>query len=130
MTRQRKSNATAAASSDITYPIATNSRRRSIPTVSSNTVPRGTKEINAAPMLEKNARPGIDPNGGMTVSRAIAMAGIMINSALPMLVSWGLTLSLIFGGCCSNVGRQTNQNSYKRWLSGRDELIEERRYSP
>ena len=112
MSRQRKSNATAAASPDTTAQAVTNNRRRSIPTASSISVPRATKEINAAPMLE-NAKPGIDPHGGMTVSRAIAMAGIMINSALLMLVSWGLTLGLIFGGCCSNVSQQERKDLHR-----------------
>ena len=28
----------------------------------------------------------------------------ILQSALPALVSWGVLISLIFGGCCSNVG--------------------------
>ena len=77
-------------------------RRNAPPLTPSNGIPPRTKEINAAPML-RHAKPGIDPHGRMTVSRAIAMAGVMIQSALPAMVSWGMTVGLIFGGCCSNV---------------------------
>ncbi|MCJ1229399.1 golgi uridine diphosphate-N- acetylglucosamine transporter [Toensbergia leucococca] len=78
-------------------------RRRHLPTTSStNGVPPGTKEINAARSLE-NVRPGIDPDAGFTVSRAIGVAGAMLHAMLPALLSWGFTMGLIFGGCCSNV---------------------------
>ncbi|MCJ1408886.1 hypothetical protein MMC19_002963 [Ptychographa xylographoides] len=62
------------------------SRRRMMPSFTSNGVPPGTREINAAPMLE-HAKPGIDPDGKLTVSRAIAMAGIMMHSAIPLLAA-------------------------------------------
>lgn len=75
----------------------------------SNGVPPGTKEINAASMLE-NPRPSFEPGGKMTVSRAIAMAGIMVHSALPTIASWGMIMGLIFGGCCSNVRGSLNKS--------------------
>ena len=88
-------------------------RRRNAPHLaSSNGIPPGTKEINAGPML-RHAELGINPRGRMTVSRAIATAGIMIQSALPAAVSWGMTLGLIFGGCCSNVSAP---KQYRYWI--------------
>ncbi|MCJ1313866.1 golgi uridine diphosphate-N- acetylglucosamine transporter [Agyrium rufum] len=68
-------------------------------------VPPGTREINAGPILEnaKSGEVGSVPQGNMTVSRAIALAGIAVHAALPGILSWGAVVGLIFGGCCSNV---------------------------
>lgn len=38
---------------------------------------------------------------------AVASNGTALNRFLPVLLSWGLTIGLIFGGCCSNVLHQT-----------------------
>ena len=85
-------------------PQASGSRRGNVPQpLQSNGIPRGTKEINAAPMLE-NAKPARSLDGPMTALRAIGIAGAMLHSTFPALIRWGLTMSLIFGGCCSNVG--------------------------
>ncbi|KAL9123014.1 MAG: hypothetical protein Q9187_000428 [Circinaria calcarea] len=81
-------------------------RRRNAPL--SNGIPPGTREINVAPMLS-HAKPGVDTQ--TTISRAIAMAGIMVQSVLPAMVSWGMTMGLIFGGCCSNV-RPTKEHRF------------------
>lgn len=63
--------------------------------------PPGVKQINAAPSLEK-AKPDYDIDGGYSWARAIAAVGVMIQTMLPALLSWGMTMGLIFGGCCSN----------------------------
>ena len=103
MNRRRKSNIPVAGSHEVSVSqSSSNSRRTRTSLPPNNAIPPGTKEINAAPMLQ-HAKPGINPHGRMTVSRAIAIAGIMIHAALPALISWGMTIGLIFGGCCSNV---------------------------
>ena len=69
------------------------------------------KIINAAPSLQ-NSKPGLYPNARLTIPRAIGIAGAKLDAAcpglfsglLPALFTWGLTVGLIFGGCCSNVG--------------------------
>ena len=105
MKRNRRFNLqTSPNSREIAGSQAQSSRRRPGPSLASSGygIPPGTKEINAAPMLQR-AQPGIDANAPMTASRAIAMTGIAIHDALPVLLAWGMTMSLIFGGCCSNV---------------------------
>ena len=49
-----------------------------------------------------------------------ANASSMFQAGWPMLASWGMTVSLILGGCCSNVRRSTLPISYKD--PGADEL--------
>ena len=94
-----------------THEMSTTPRRRNVlPTVTSNGIPPRTKEINAGPLLE-SGKPGIQLESKMTVTRAIALIGIMIHSALPSIVSWGMIVSLIFGGCCSNVRSLVTQRS-------------------
>ncbi|KAL8907577.1 MAG: hypothetical protein Q9207_001314 [Kuettlingeria erythrocarpa] len=62
----------------------------------------GTKQINAGPLLE-TAKPGIDPDASLTVTKAIGVTAATVQATVPTLISWGLTVALIFGGCCSNV---------------------------
>ena len=104
MKRNRRSNPSAATARESSGSQAPGSRRRTgpLPLSPSNGVPSGTKEINAAPVLQR-AKPGTSPNDPLTASRAIAMVGIAIHDALPALLAWGMTMGLIFGGCCSNV---------------------------
>ncbi|KAL8948480.1 MAG: hypothetical protein Q9222_005339 [Ikaeria aurantiellina] len=66
-------------------------------------IPPGTKEINVGPLLE-TTRPGNDPDAPLTLSKIIGVVGATLLATLPALATWGLTLGLIFGGCCSNVG--------------------------
>ncbi|KAK3363037.1 UAA transporter family-domain-containing protein [Lasiosphaeria hispida] len=58
--------------------------------------------INAAPSLEKAAMYGIDDNRPV-FSRAMALAGRVFIETIPQWLAVGAMLSLIFGGCCSNV---------------------------
>lgn len=58
--------------------------------------------INAAPSLEKAEMYGIDDNRPV-FSRAMALAGRMFIETIPQWLAIGAMLSLIFGGCCSNV---------------------------
>ena len=58
--------------------------------------------INAAPSLEKAEMYGIDDNRPF-FSRAMALAGRMFIETIPQWIAVGVMLSLIFGGCCSNV---------------------------
>jgi hypothetical protein len=58
--------------------------------------------INAAPSLEKAEMYGIDDNRTV-FSRAMALAGRMFIETIPQWLAVGAMLSLIFGGCCSNV---------------------------
>lgn len=104
MGHKQKSNAAIAFNRGMTSSQSNGSRRRNHPRSPNGDVPRGIKEINVAPILE-HSQPGINLNGKLTVSRAIGMTGAMVHSALPAIISWGVTMSLIFGGCCSNVCR-------------------------
>lgn len=61
-----------------------------------------TRVINAAPSLEKAEMYGIDDNRPV-FSRAMALAGRMFIETIPQWLAVGAMLSLIFGGCCSNV---------------------------
>lgn len=48
---------------------------------------------------------GIDPySRGSLLAEALGSAAEVIRGALPALVPWTIIFSLIFGGCCSNVG--------------------------
>ncbi|KAL2266584.1 hypothetical protein VTJ83DRAFT_5936 [Remersonia thermophila] len=58
--------------------------------------------INAAPSLEKAEMYGINDNRPV-FSRAMALAGRMFIETIPQWLAVGAMLSLIFGGCCSNV---------------------------
>lgn len=63
---------------------------------------RPTRVINAAPSLEKAEMYGIDDNRPV-FSRFMALAGRMFIETIPQWLAVGAMLSLIFGGCCSNV---------------------------
>ncbi|KAL8702537.1 MAG: hypothetical protein Q9201_004303, partial [Fulgogasparrea decipioides] len=77
-------------------------RRKAASTPVETQVPPGTKQINAGPLLE-TAKPGIDPDAPLTLSKAIGVTAATVQTFLPALFSWGVIVSLIFGGCCSNV---------------------------
>ena len=64
--------------------------------------PKRSKPKNGVPMLERTDAK-VDSKGRATVPKAIAMGVTILQSTLLALVSWGLIMSLIFGGCCSNV---------------------------
>ncbi|KAB5580419.1 hypothetical protein GE09DRAFT_1212871 [Coniochaeta sp. 2T2.1] len=66
------------------------------------TAERPTRVINAAPSLEKAEMYGIDDNRPV-FSRFMALAGRMFIETIPQWLAVGAMLSLIFGGCCSNV---------------------------
>jgi len=66
------------------------------------TTERPTRVINAAPSLEKAEMYGIDDNRPV-FSRFMALAGRMFIETIPQWLAVGAMLSLIFGGCCSNV---------------------------
>lgn len=79
-------------------------RRRNIPESSSKLQePSRTREIDAGPLLEKQ-KPKLHADGHLTPTKAVGIAGAMLHSNLPVLLSWGVIAALIFGGCCSNVG--------------------------
>lgn len=63
---------------------------------------RPTRVINAAPSLEKAEMYGIDDNRPV-FSRFMALVGHMFIETIPQWLAVGAMLSLIFGGCCSNV---------------------------
>lgn len=78
-------------------------RRKATPTVIVDPqIPPGTKQIDVGPLLD-TAKPWVDPDASLTLSKAIGAALTTIQDLLPLLVSWGVTFALIFGGCCSNV---------------------------
>jgi len=61
-----------------------------------------TRVINAGLSLEKAEMYGIDDDRPV-FSRAMALAGRMFIETIPQWLAVGAMLSLIFGGCCSNV---------------------------
>lgn len=78
-------------------------RHRNFPNTPSNIkTSAATKQINAASSLEK-IKLATEPDNGLTPSIIIGMAITILGGVIPSLVSWGTTMSLIFGGCCSNV---------------------------
>ena len=60
------------------------------------------KVINAAPSLEKAEMYGIDDERPAS-KKLMAMAGRIFIETIPQWLAVGAMLSLIFGGCCSNV---------------------------
>ncbi|KAH8820537.1 UAA transporter family-domain-containing protein [Xylogone sp. PMI_703] len=60
------------------------------------------KVINAGPSLENAELYGIQDERTM-FSKAMALAGRMFIETIPQWLTIGVMLSLIFGGCCSNV---------------------------
>lgn len=78
-------------------------RRRQVASPSpKSALPPGIKQINAAPSLEK-AEPHYHTDGRYTWAKAAAAVGVTLQATLPVMLSWGMTMGLIFGGCCSNV---------------------------
>ncbi|KAL8730604.1 MAG: hypothetical protein Q9166_003917 [cf. Caloplaca sp. 2 TL-2023] len=71
-------------------------QRKATPASVDVRIPPGTKQINVGPMLEKS-KPG-NPDGPFTVSKAIGIMAATIQATLPALISWGVTVALIFGG--------------------------------
>ncbi|KAL8669331.1 MAG: hypothetical protein Q9168_006067 [Polycauliona sp. 1 TL-2023] len=69
------------------------SRRRELP------IP--AKTIYVGPLREPNEPDYPEPP--FTVAKAIGVTLATLQSTLPALISWGVTVALIFGGCCSNV---------------------------
>ena len=68
----------------------------------SNGAPLTPKVINAGPSLEQAERYGIHDQRP-TLSKIMALAGRIFIETIPQWVAVGVMLSLIFGGCCSNV---------------------------
>jgi len=64
------------------------------------------KVINAAPSLEKAEMYGID-NERPASSKVMALVGRMFIETIPQWLAVGAMLSLIFGGCCSNVSLES-----------------------
>lgn len=58
--------------------------------------------INAGPSLEKAEMYGIEDQRPMH-SRMLALMGHLFIETIPQWLTIGAMLSLIFGGCCSNV---------------------------
>lgn len=80
-------------------------RRHTLQKSHQNAIPKGPptpRVINAAPLLEKAEMYGIDDDRPM-YSRAMALAGRIFIETIPQWLAVGVMLSLIFGGCCSNV---------------------------
>ena len=59
--------------------------------------PPGTKEINVG---KAHVREKKKP---WSFARAMGVAAAMIHMTVPKYLSWMVVISLIFGGCCSNV---------------------------
>lgn len=86
-----------------------NVRRRQTLQKNNNAVPKPVNSgpptprvINAAPLLEKAEMYGIDDDRPL-YSRMMALAGHIFIETIPQWITIGIMLSLIFGGCCSNV---------------------------
>ncbi|KAL8957492.1 MAG: hypothetical protein Q9183_006044 [Haloplaca sp. 2 TL-2023] len=71
-------------------------RQRRAPAPTGTQIPPGTKQINAGPLLD-SATPGHDPDRPLTVSRAIGITAATIQNIWPALISWSVTVALIFG---------------------------------
>ena len=104
-------------------PSANGPRRRQVASPPPKSPPSpAVKQINAAPSLEK-AKLDYDTDGGYAWARVAATVGVTLQATLPAMLSWGMTMGLIFGGCCSNVsflgalyGFQDADTSYHRSL--------------
>jgi len=60
------------------------------------------KKLNGVTILEGRPEDGI--RGKRTnASGFIDIISIIVQSSMPTVISWGLSMGLIFGGCCSNV---------------------------
>jgi hypothetical protein len=66
----------------------------------------------------ERAKPKFETDGRVALPQAIGASVVMISSVLPTLVSWGMTAGLIFGGCCSNVGRSRVTRCCQRGAHG------------
>ena len=126
MAKGRKSNASVAESIMASSQSNTTRRRDPMTPPPANGLTPGPKKIiNAAPSLQ-NSKPGLYPDARLTIPRAIGIAGAKIDAAwpglfsglLPALFSWGLTVGLIFGGCCSNVGIREMSKAKEELKSG------------
>lgn len=108
MTRRRKADRSQSRSSIMSVRQDGSTRRRNAPNGSpvsayANGSPIMAKEIDAAPSLELAAQ-GKYPNSDRpTWSRIIAFVGGVIYTTIPTWFNFGVMVSLIFGGCCSNV---------------------------
>ena len=66
-------------------------------------VPSEVQEVSGDPMLDR-AKVNNATKGDRPVMVDWNKTRLILHPALPALLSWGAILSLIFGGCCSNVG--------------------------
>ena len=75
-------------------------------------LPNGVRARNFPQLYLKKSDVGSTPGQSMTGGGrndkigfldSIGITRDVFQSALPALVSWGVLISLIFGGCCSNV---------------------------
>ncbi|KAI0172350.1 UAA transporter family-domain-containing protein [Hypoxylon sp. FL1284] len=83
---------------------------------SRNGAPVTPKVINAGPSLEKAELYGIDDQRP-TFSKLTGLAGRILIETIPQWLAVGAMLSLIFGGCCSNVfALEAIINNGLRWL--------------
>ncbi|RYP87955.1 hypothetical protein DL770_004693 [Monosporascus sp. CRB-9-2] len=69
------------------------------------------KIINAAPSLEKAEMYGIHDQRP-TLSKLMGLAGRIFIETIPQWLSVAAMLSLIFGGCCSNVGTELSARAF------------------
>ena len=64
--------------------------------------PTRTKQINAASVLE-DGEVGSNHNDPWSLGKVIATSAATTHVYLPLFINWIGIVSLIFGGCCSNV---------------------------
>ena len=73
-------------------------RQRHVPTRQNGSwTPPGTKEINVEKAKVRDERKP------WSFARAMGVGAAMIHMTVPKYMSWVVMMSLIFGGCCSNV---------------------------
>lgn len=74
------------------------------------------KVINAAPSLEMAERYGISDQRS-TLSKLVGLAGRIFIETIPHVLAVSAMLSLIFGGCCSNVSLRPCPLRSRPWPS-------------
>jgi solute carrier family 35 (UDP-xylose/UDP-N-acetylglucosamine transporter), member B4 len=104
MARKQKTDGGSSSQSNSMPGQSTSRRRATLRELHSSADGEGAipKVINAAPSLEKAEMFGID-NERPTSSKIMALLGRMFMETIPQWLAIGAMLSLIFGGCCSNV---------------------------
>ena len=78
-------------------------QRRSVPLLKSNGVPGDALHNATSKPDNDRVDPREERSEQSNLARLLSYGVDVTSASIPVFVSWGLVVGLIFGGCCSNV---------------------------